>query len=219
LLLRNISSVEIEPTTNQIVLVTKGLNLSDDDTDSSRSKGEQMCALGVTAFPYVADENGSVEAMIDERSGIVVGMRDPRVGKLYGALISGDTALHDTHKNQATRLLMKGESRQAAIIVDKENGKQMIFSIDGSAKKVQISANGAIFQIDDQGNVQLTNKNGFGLIIDSSGVWVKGSCVKLGANPSMPLAQIMLPPQNVLAAPGPTTPMPLGTGSSVIITP
>lgn len=214
-----ISTSEFEKSTNQIVLSARGPLLSDDETDSMFSpQGEVFGSLGVCGRPYDADSNGAVEGFITLQDQ-VIGLRDPRVGKnVYGEMAPGDTALFSTHPSESVRLLLKGQERQAALVVDKPNGKQMGFNFSGKEESVYIFGNGCSLSFNKDGSFSLLSKQGYGVVTDSQGAWVKGSSIRLGQGkkPMNTLTTPILTGTGNLGAPVAVPPMPLSGFPSYI---
>lgn len=202
--LMDITGSELEAQTNLPVLIAKDVPLSDDDTDARTIKADVFGSLGITARPWHSTDEGSAQALL--AGGHVIGLRDTRCGAIYGELSPGDTCLHSTDDTESVRLLMKGSNRQAALVVTTEDGKDQVLNLGSDG--LTISAGGCVITLKD-GVVSILSAAGSGIIADAQGVWVKGSSIKLGANPNQTLPPVLLTPPLVGNLGAPISPLPL----------
>ncbi len=165
------------------------------DTDDVESFGEVdvFQSLGVSSTAYPKDADGHVRALlvrnVGGRRGVVVGGVDPRNTEFLGKQTPGDTTLHATGPGAVSQCFVKNKRRQAGLATEDESGETMVVLLDGVNKKVQVVANGAVIEIDPDGDIALINATGNGLLIQASGIHYKGPVHFPGIRPGMALQQ------------------------------
>jgi hypothetical protein len=150
-------------------------------------------ALGVTSLPYPKDENGWAEAValrnVGGRNAVYVGARDTRSAAIVGAMKPGDTVVHSTGPKQAAQLQLKEEKRQAVLYTKDTNNEGVAIVLDGKNNKIQIAGFGATIEIDKDGNISMIGKSGNGILIQESGVHIKGKLKVAGLLPGFAVMQ------------------------------
>lgn len=142
-------------------------------------------SLGVSSAPWPKDDNGWAEAVVFKncagRTAFCVAARDTRSAKIVGNLKPGDTVVHSTGPSQAPQLQLK-EATNGAVLLSKskKTGKSMMIHIDGENGTVQITHAGAMFEIDDAGDVSILNAAGAGFLIQGQDIFPTGT-LHLGA--------------------------------------
>jgi hypothetical protein len=171
--------------------------LSDDEQDL---EGFGECvpiqSLGISSMPWPKDENGYAEAVFARNCGgrdaVCLGARDTRSSKIVGNLKPGDTVVHCTGPSQAAQLQLKEEKRQAVLVTKTFDDETMAVVLDGKNGKFQIAASGAMFEIDKDGGITLTDSTGkAGIRVANGQVNVFGTVVLGGGTPN-PALKIML---------------------------
>jgi hypothetical protein len=150
-------------------------------------------ALGVSSLPYPKDENGYAEAValrnVGGRNAVYVGARDTRSAAIVGAMKPGDTVVHSTGPKQAAQLQLKEEKRQAVLYTKDTNNEGVTIALDGKNHKIQIAGFGAMVEIDRDGNISMIGKSGNGILIQASGVHIKGKLKVAGLLPNFAVMQ------------------------------
>jgi hypothetical protein len=127
-------------------------------------------SLGVDSIPYPTTEDGRAEGLIlrdvGGKDAVCVGARDTRNNAFIGRMKPGDTTVHATGPKATAQCFLKNSSKQAGIAVDDADKKSMLFLLDGKNKKAQLTARGAMIEIDAEGRIILTGKGGASIIID-----------------------------------------------------
>lgn len=178
-------AIALDPESNTLLVQCKGSVISEDDANvEDYGQAPIMCALGVTAAPYQATPEGAVEMVVETGisgiDGVIIAARDTRNAAIVGALKPGDTVVHTTGPKQSAQLQLK-EEKQIAALLTKDGGKKtMAVILDGTNNKLQITARGALFEIDDSGDVSITGKGGAGIMFKGDKVHFGGT-VNLGA--------------------------------------
>jgi len=198
--------------------------LTDDATDEKNREPAGllplMSCLGITALPYPPTKEGHAEGIAAENvgglPGVCVAGWDTRCASITCNAKPGDTILHSTGPNKAAQVQCKEEKRQLVICTQDVDGNQQIFLLDGKNKKVQILANGAIWQIDEKGNTDICSPNGGnGITVSNDAVWLRGTVILGGANPVPAMFSIMLGP--IAGSPGGPASVPLTAAKGVFI--
>jgi hypothetical protein len=177
-----------------------------------------MQALGVSSLPYGPTSEGWAEGVIAEgvagRPAVCVGGWDTRTARIVGNMKPGDTVVHSTGPSQAAQLQLKEEKRQAVLVSKDSDGTQMILVLDGKNDKFQIAARGAAIQIDKDGVIALSSRNGaHSIVLSDDGIQLLGK-VHLGGTPAAGVA-VMLGP--VTGSPGGAASTPMVASKSVTI--
>jgi hypothetical protein len=121
----------------------------------------------------------------------------------------GDTVLHSTGPNQAAQLQLKERKRQAALVTKTKSGKTMAQILDGDLEKAQlIHPTGAIFEMDEKGDISLLNASGCGFLIQGEHIHAVGTMVAGNGPPGFAFALIPTQPL-VLPTPAVGAPLPL----------
>lgn len=173
---------------------------SDDDADREPfGDCNLMQCLGVTSLPYGPTDSGHAEGIVAENvaglPGVVVAAWDTRNHSIVGNLKPGDTVVHATGPSRAAQLQLKEETRQALLTTRGKNGKQLYLLLDGDERTLQVNANGALIQIDEDGTIALSSKNGAnGITINDDCVHVRGNVVLGGMAPIPGQAIALCPP-------------------------
>ena len=163
-------------------------------------------ALGVTARPWPADDAGHAEGIIargaGNTEGVLLGARDRRSGKIYGALADGDVCLHSTGPKQAAQVLCKEESSTVALMTKDTSAKDIGLVINGAENRSQWFARGAQIQLCEDGSILIKEKGGAGIHLKDGNLIFYGT----------PLIGKGVPP-NVYFMLGPVTGSPGGAAS------
>jgi hypothetical protein len=185
------------------------------DVDDVLSFGEVAVyqALGVTSLPYPKDKDGFAEAIVapnvGNRKAVVIGARDTRNAKVVGKMDPGDSVLHSTGPNQAAQFRAQEKKRMASVVVQDKKGKHQVIILDGENLKFQIFANGAAFQIDEDGDMSMATKGGAALLLQGNEIVLNGVVRLPGLPPGHQLVSAPLTSFAGLAtaAAGPVTPV------------
>lgn len=153
-------------------------------------------ALGFASLPYQKTDDGYAECLVFRnvggRTAVCVGGRDTRTASIVGNMVGGDTVVHSTGPSQAAQLQLKETKRIAALLSKTASGKTMAVIIDGVNEKLQITHKGAIVEIDDSGDISITNGSGTGILIQGGDVFINGT-LRAG-KASGPFNTVMLGP-------------------------
>lgn len=178
-----------DPVTNAALVQCKG---SGKDTDDAPDYGNvpMFQCLGLTAFPYPADEKGGAQGILSEvegLDGVIVGARDTRSAKVVGNGEPGDTILHATGPEQAAQVQLKEKKRQAVLVSKDSRGETMALVLDGKNDKVQIAAFGMMFEMSRDNGFVVTDGEGGTLQIKGGAIMLTGQIVLGGRVPSSPV--------------------------------
>lgn len=190
------------------------------DVDDVSGVGEvpAMQSLGVTSFPYPKDASGYAECLyatgVGGRDAVCFAAWDTRSAAIVGKGEPGDTFVHSTGPSLAAQLLLKERKRQAVLTTTARNGDRMALVLDGKNEKLQMLANGAMIQIDDEGGISLLDSTGKGIRIVNGQINLIGTVV-LGGGLANPALSIMLGP--VTGSPGGPTSVPMVAAPGVFI--
>ena len=198
--------------------------MRDDATDESAripiGRSPMMCALGLTAMPWAPDESGHAEAIVAENvgglPGVVIASWDTRAHAMCANLKPGDVVVHSVGPNQAAQLQLKEGKRQVVLsTTHKDKKEQLLIIADGNSGKIQILANGAMWEINKQGETNFCSPNGQnGITVSNKNVWIRGE-VLLGGSSANPAQCIMLGP--ITGSPGGPASVPLLPAQGVSI--
>jgi hypothetical protein len=175
--------------------------------------------LGLTSFPYPKDANGYAECIVIRNVGgrnfCCLGARDTRTASVVGNGEGGDTILHSTGPAQAAALHLKERKRQAALVTKTKSGKTTALILDGELEKVSLLHAGAIFEIDEKGDISIMNSSGCGFLIQGehihhvgtsvAGAGTPGLCFMLGpptGSPGGPASVPLFAAKGIAPAPG-----------------
>lgn len=178
----SIGAAQLDPKSRALLVQAKGA-ATDEEGSSAPDFGlvPVFSALGLTAMPSPANENGSAEAVlatdVPGRSAALVGARDVRTASIVGNLKPGDTVLHSTDPQLASQVQCKGAERQTCLLSRDSQGRTMMALLDGKNDKVQITALGAHIEIDTRGNISLTAADGTGIMIGDGNVQIAGKLI------------------------------------------
>lgn len=190
------------------------------DVDDVEPFGEVAVfqGLGLTSFPYPADEDGHAEGLGVENCGnadlVVAGARDTRTAKVIGNGKPGDTMLHSTGPSQSSQVQCKEEKRQVAIVTKNKAGETQAVVLDGKNEKLSIAVNGCVLEISD-GGFTITDATGKASIIIRDGqINLVGRVVLGGLTPN-PAFSLMLGP--VAGSPGAGASAPMFAAKGVFV--
>lgn len=183
--------------------------VANDNGDVIEGWGEcpVMQAIGVTSMPAPADDKGHAEGFlipgVGGRKAVLIGGRDTRDAEFLGKLEPGDTVVHSTGPNKAAQLRLHNKKRSGAIIVRCEDGKDLIISLDGKNKKLQVMARGAMIEIDDGGDMTFANKGGAAIMLQGDTISLNGNVKLPGMPPGMYImCTTMAGPATIPTVPG-----------------
>jgi hypothetical protein len=152
-------------------------------------------ALGFSSMPHEATDDGNVEAVVlrncGGRNAVCIGARDTRNADIVGKLGPGDAAMYATGpKGQAVaQVQVKSKKRQAVLYTLDTHGEGITVLVDGKNNKVQIAGMGATIEIDKGGDISMIGKSGNGILIQESGVHIKGKLKVAGLLPGFAVMQ------------------------------
>jgi hypothetical protein len=168
--------------------------------------------LGLTSLPYPKDASGYAECLVVRNVGgrnfCCIGGRDTRTASIVGKMEGGDTVLHSTGPAQAAQLQLKERKRQAALVTKTKSGKTTALILDGELEKVSLLHAGAIFEIDEKGDISIVNAAGSGILIQGEHIHMNGTTVAGNGPPGFAFALIPSQPL-VLPTPAVGAPLPL----------
>jgi len=150
-----------------LLVQCKDAPVSEDGTAPDFGDTPIMCALGLTAMPFPATEEGSAEAIVADDlpgvDGVVIGARDVRTANIVGNLKPGDTVLHSTGPEQAAQIQLKEEKRQVVARTKDTRGKDMAVVVDGKNDKVSVTAMGMLIEMSRDNGVNVVGTGGAGI--------------------------------------------------------
>lgn len=205
----DIGSSRLDGTTNTLVVTAKTAPVGA-SADSGPGFGEipMACALGLTARPAPANQNGNAQGVVDESlpgaNGWVIGARDTRVSKFVGELADGETVLHSTGDGFDAGVFCKDQL--LALVV----GDDTALVLDRKERKVTLTAFGCHIEASAENGIVLA-QGGAMLRIKDGVISLVGQVVLGGLNPTMPFCASPTP---VVGTSGSTSPTPgvfLGT--------
>lgn len=176
-----------------------------DETSDLETFGEcpMFQGLGLTSFPYPKDDNGYAECLfarnVGSHNAVLIGARDTRTAKIVGNGKPGDTVVHSTDPSQSAQLQLKGSKRQAALLTEDSSGQTQLVLLDGNAKKLQIYANGSIFEMSGGGISMFDSTGKAGITLKDGKVNILGNVVF--GNGQNPMSLMVGPP---IGSPGGT---------------
>jgi VCBS repeat-containing protein len=184
-----VSTGELDPDANTPTISAKSAPIGEDVNDAEDlSPMPVYGALGVTARPAARTDAGAAECLVARGigDGVVLGMRDPRAATVYGNLAEGDTAVHSTDTEQSSQMLLKGDSKIASIVVKQSDGKQIVFSVDGENKKVQIIGFKTFFEMSED-QVTLGNEKCSIQLLADGRILLNATAVMVGTTAAVPV--------------------------------
>lgn len=205
-----LGTATLDPASKALFVQCKGAPVDADGTAPDYGKAPMMCALGLTALPFPATENGAAEGLSDTSipglDGAIIAARDARTASVVGKGEPGDTILHATNPDPVAQIQLKGVKRQVAALSRDSKGKTQLFLLDGMNDKAQLAVSGALIEIDEKGQIHLTSKDGCGLIIGKS-VQIVGP---FNINTPIPGFAIAMMPSvpTIIPTPAPGAPLP-----------
>lgn len=197
----DLGASKLDPKTNALLVQAKGAGVSEDDAPDY-GEAPLFCALGVSARPAPANENGSAQGLsvdVPGGDGAIAGARDTRTAAVYAELGPGETALHSTGENYDSRVFCKDQ--MVATIV----GDDLAWVLDRKNRKVTLAAFGLVFEYSEEAGINLTTGKA-GIQIKDDVVSVYGKVVLGGRTPD-PSQMIMLGPPTGSPGGGASAPM------------
>lgn len=188
-----LGAAQLNPETN-IVTVQTLREFGEDGETEGLGDAPMMCALGLTAIPLGPSDEGHAEGIAMSPCGPyasgIVGATDTRCADVYGQCLPGDTCLHSTGADPATRsrvfckenLIAFLIGNDAAIVFDREK-KSYKFSAFGHATEIS-ETNGVIMAEKDGAWLQL---KGGKATIAASGINLSGA-ISVGGDAALPPA-------------------------------
>jgi hypothetical protein len=174
---------------------TKWQALTDANNPKAENLGEVEVfqSLGMTARPYPADANGAAEGVglrnCGGRSLVCIAARDARTAKVAAGLKPGDVCLHSTGPKQSSQIRCLEEKRQVVAATKDSSDNAIMVVLDGKNDKLQVTARGAMFEMDKSGDISIVNASGTGILIQGSKIFILGELSLPGMTPSMYLMQ------------------------------
>ncbi len=167
------------------------------DVDQVESFGQVDAyqALGFASVPAPPDADGKAEAIgvrnVAGRDFVAFGGRDTRSATTQGKLGPGDTAMFATgpKKDAVAQIQCKAKKRQALMATENSKSETMVFLLDGKNDKGQWACNGAMIEIDKDGDIALVCAGGAAILIQSTGIHFRGPVHFPGIRPGMALQQ------------------------------
>lgn len=136
-------------------------NLDDDYEPFGELDGYQ--ALGLTAMPFAADNDGYAEGVVltdvGNTDGVVVGARDDRCAHVYANLKPGETVIHSTEPEAKSQVRCSPDG-QVSIIVTDANGDTSAFLVDGKNVKVQIAIAEGLWEMSEENGLLMVAPGG-----------------------------------------------------------
>jgi hypothetical protein len=166
-----------------------------DDTEDVETFGEidVIQSLGITSTPYPKDESGYSECVVARdlpgRVGVCIGARDTRNAGFLGKQSPGDSTLHATGPGAVAQCFVKNEKRQAGLATENSKAETMVFVLDGKNDKGQWACNGALIEIDPDGDISLVTAGGAAILLQGGDIFFRGNVHLPGINPGMALMQ------------------------------
>lgn len=168
----------------------------ENDTDDNEPFGEVdvFQGLGLTSFPYPADDNGHAEGVIVTNCGnmnaVCIGARDTRTAAIVGNGKGGDTILHSTGPSQAAQVQCKEEKRQVVLATKNSRDETQALVLDGKNQKFAIAFEGFIIEIDGNSKtLSMSVPNGAcSILMTEKGGNLLGTWTIGGLVPVFPLA-------------------------------
>ena len=188
------------------------------DTDDVEGFGDCQVfqSLGFYSMPWPKDENGYAQTVIARnvggRDAVCLNATDTRTANIAGALKPGDTVVCSTGPNQAAQLQLKEAKRQAALLTEDEEGYTQLILLDGKAKKLQIMANGAMVEINKDGNISLIDATGGGILVKDGNTTITGELIV--GNGQNPMKVMLGPP---IGSPGGPAAAPLFAAKGISV--
>lgn len=185
----DIGSAALDAKTNVLLVQAKTTAIGV-DADDAPDIGDApiACALGVTAFPAPANENGYAQGVKTELPGTTGGWitaaRDTRVADVVAQLGAGETCLHSTGKAFDSRVFCKDQL--LALIV----GDDMAVVVDRKNKKITLSAFGGHFEISESDGVYMAHEGAMARVKDGM-FQALGQVVLGGGTPVAPMAMMV----------------------------
>jgi hypothetical protein len=145
-------------------------------------------ALGFASVP-VAGAEAVIIRECGGRDGVCVGGRDVRNADIVGKLGPGDCAMFATGPGAVAQVQCKAKKRQVVLATEDSKGRTMVALLDGKNDKFQIAALGAIIQVDEKGDIAITNAQGTGILIQGGKIHLLGEIALPGMRPGFALMQ------------------------------
>lgn len=162
-----------------------------DDTSDVESLGELdvFQSLGISSTACPKDDDGFVECIgarnVGGGPGVCLGARDTRNTTFLGNQSPGDTTVHATGPGAVAQCFLKNKKRQAGLATENSKGESMVFVLDGKNDKGQWACNGAMVEIDPDGDVSIVSKGGAAILIQGGDIYFRGQAHFPGIPPGM----------------------------------
>jgi len=165
-------------------LIQASVPITDDPNDkASYGDVQTISGLGVTARPYPETPEGKADGVIvsdiGNTDGVLVGARDTRCSKVYGALEPGDTALHACDPNASSQVVCYGSDKEGnkVLAITKDTaGDNLVLVLDGKNDAIQISGLGLHFEMSKENGILMTD-GGASILIKDGQINLIGSIV------------------------------------------
>ncbi len=182
--LLDIGAAKLDPKTNALLVQAKTTQIGE-DADDAPDLGDApiACALGITAFPYPADDEGRAQGVRSDVPGTlgwITAARDTRTAGVTAELAPGETCVHSTGKDFDSRLFLK--DKLAAIVVS----DSMSVVVDEKNQKITISCFGAHIEASKDGGCYLSSGGAMVQVKDGT-VTITGQVVLGGRVPLQPV--------------------------------
>lgn len=150
---------------------------------------EVFQSLGISSLPFPRNDDGKAEAIvyrdIPGRSAVATGARDTR-SKIAAGLKPGDTCLHSTGPEEAAQVRCIEAKRMVANVTKDSDDETMAVILDGKGDKFQVLARGSLIQIEENGDITLTNGKA-SVLLQGQDIYLNGSVHLAGIPPGMVL--------------------------------
>jgi len=184
----DLGAARLDPDTNVLLVQAKTTRIGDDDDDApDAGDAALMCALGVTALPWPANENGRAQGVktdIPGTNGWITSARDTRTAKVVAEMGPGESSLHSTGPDFDSRFFAKDQL--AAIVV----GNDMAFNMDRKNKKATLSAFGGHIEVSEDGGCYMAH-GGAMIQVKDGMIILTGKVVLGGRTPIAPVAMMV----------------------------
>lgn len=199
--LLDIDSAVRDPKTNALIIKGKTSQSGETEDDAPGFDGAPLFnALGVTAMPWPADDNGNAQGLVCDdlpgTTGAVCAMRDTRVADVVEELGPGETCIHATGPNFGTRIFLKKQlialviDDDCMVVLDRENKK---FAVNLFGMHLELSAeNGFVV---NPGGAQYQINGGLHMLL--------GQIILGGRTPLAPVLYPSIPGKPVVGVPSP----------------
>tara|TARA_R100001163_G_scaffold65609_1_gene63500 strand:+ start:3807 stop:4484 length:678 start_codon:yes stop_codon:yes gene_type:complete len=170
----DLGATVLDDNTNLVgIQATVQITSEEGDIESYGEVADYSC-LGVTSRPYPKTDRaakGVVFKEVGNKTGAILGARDPRCTAVYGNLGPGDTALHACSPNAASQVICYGSDAQGnkvAMLTKDSSDNTTAIVIDGKNDKIQITGFGSMFEMNNDGIVMSTGQASISINKDGS---------------------------------------------------